>query len=59
MKCGENGNGDRYLYRHRGVLAVVGPMWRGGRGWGQFRGGELVWGGSIREVVRSCQVTVC
>jgi hypothetical protein len=37
------GNGDRYLYRDRGVLAVVGTMGREGSGWGRFRVGELVW----------------
>jgi hypothetical protein len=48
------GNGDRYLYRERGVLAVVGPMGRGSSGWGGgSEWGSWCGGGGIREVVRS------
>jgi hypothetical protein len=43
------GNGDRYIYLERGVLAVVGPMGRGSSGWGRFRVGELVWWGKYKR----------
>jgi hypothetical protein len=49
MKCGDDWKGDQYLYRDRVVLAVVGPMGRGGSGWGQFRVGELVWWGKYKR----------
>jgi hypothetical protein len=53
MKCGDDWKGDQYLYRDRGVLALVGPMGREGSGWGRFRVGELVW---WRKYKRSGQV---